>query len=228
MYSGEAEKQANTKSLNILRSQILNIKTAARDLRNLINGEYGNSAAGRKELVESILEVEDTVEGDLRNKITASILYSYGTTQSRVAILNASYKVDDLAGCLADTALNVDAMGSRKIVKELIKMTDLTQEMILKIDSMLLLQINNDSIKQQEGENNNIEEITNEVHTMERECDKIYRSTLVKLRSAALNSKNSNKAIESMSSIDILKNLEELSDSCMTAADSFLILSTAI
>lgn len=225
MYSGDAEAQANARSLSILRTQMLHIKAAARDLRCLIAGQY-DGAAGRRTLVHSILATEDSVEGDLRKKITSSTLASLNSMQSRIVILNTAYNVDDIAGCIADTALNVDALGTagtKNIPDDIRQMADTTQDMILRIDEMLLLLTESGSARPVEPA-----DIVSDIHQMERRVDKAYRAAIVRLRGAALTAKHTSRAVVLLGVADIAHNLEETADTCVKAADAFLIMSAAL
>ena len=217
MYSGELEVQAKRKAIAVLQDEINRILNAARDLATLPDLMVKKDKTGIKNALEHMSTIEDEVE-NLRRKITREVAEVGGLIMNRENLLNTAYTMDEIAGYITGIAFklsNVKAttLKNAKLDKDLTKLIELVVDEVYKL---------NEVIRSLNTNTGNAIDLAQETQSIEREIDKKYRETEIKI----LNEVTNNKELLLLK--DSIEGIEEMADKCQRVSDSFILLALSL
>ena len=167
------------------------------------------------------------------------MLGSWGSMQNKSGVLQAAYMLDYIAGCMSDVSMRVSAFhypkprggarktgrGRRKLPETAVRMTDNIIEMLIELDRMYNGIIGfGGRVDVQSAGGQDILAAHSTIHELERQTDTLYRQHA---RTAA--PAGTVAGLADYRLVDgITQSLEETADTCMRAADAFLIMSTTL
>lgn len=217
MYSGELEVQAKRKAIAVLQDEINRILNASRELATLPDLMVKKDKTGIKNALEHMSTIEDEVE-NLRRKITREVAEVGGLIMNRENLLNTAYTMDEIAGYITGIAFklsNVKAttLKNSKIDKELTKLIELVVDEVYKL---------NEVIRSLNTNTGNAIDLAQETQSIEREIDKKYRDTEIKILTDVTNTK------ELLLLKDVIEGIEEMADKCQRISDSFILLALSL
>lgn len=217
MYSGELEVQAKRKAIAVLQDEINRILNASRELATLPDLMMKKDKTGIKSALEHIATIEDEVE-NLRRKITREVAEVGGLIMNRENLLNTAYTMDEIAGYITGIAFklsNVKAttLKNSKIDKELTKLIELVVDEVYKL---------NEVIRSLNTNTGSSIDLAQETQAIEREIDKKYRDTEIKILTEVTNTK------ELLLLKDVIEGIEEMADKCQRVSDSFILLALSL
>ena len=217
MYSGELEVQAKRKAIAVLQDEINRILNASRELATLPDLMVKKDKTGIKNALEHMSTIEDEVE-NLRRKITREVAEVGGLIMNRENLLNTAYTMDEIAGYITGIAFklsNVKAstLKNSKIDKDLTKLIELVVDEVYKL---------NEVIRSLNTNTGNAIDLAQETQSIEREIDKKYRETEIKI----LNEVTNNKELLLLK--DSIEGIEEMADKCQRVSDSFILLALSL
>lgn len=217
MFSGEAEIQARRRTLAVLQDEVRTVLDAARDLAVAFDFFLEKDNDGLKSTIEKIRKSEDDTES-LRRNLTRELGEIGTMLMNREDILRTSYAIEDIAGYISGTAIRFQHM-TPKILKK----------SKLDIECKELINLSIESVNQLNRVVHTLSlnplkalEMSSEVQKIEREVDQKYRSLLGRIF----------KEIDSFKDLiilkDIIEEIEDLSDKCLTASDSITIVALGL
>ena len=217
MYSGELEVQAKRKAIAVLQDEINRILNASRELATLPDLMVKKDKTGIKNALEHMSTIEDEVE-NLRRKITREVAEVGGLIMNRENLLNTAYTMDEIAGYITGIAFklsNVKAstIKNSKLDKDLTKLIELVVDEVYKL---------NEVIRSLNTNTGNAIDLAQETQSIEREIDKKYRETEIKI----LNEVTNNKELLLLK--DSIEGIEEMADKCQRVSDSFILLALSL
>lgn len=217
MYSGELEVQAKRKAIAVLQDEINRILNASRELATLPDLMVKKDKTGIKNALEHMSTIEDEVE-NLRRKITREVAEVGGLIMNRENLLNTAYTMDEIAGYITGIAFKLSNVKSStlknaKLDKDLTKLIELVVDEVYKL---------NEVIRSLNTNTGNAIDLAQETQSIEREIDKKYRETEIKI----LNEVTNNKELLLLK--DSIEGIEEMADKCQRVSDSFILLALSL
>ena len=217
MYSGELEVQAKRKAIAVLQDEINRILNAARELATLPDLMVKKDKTAIKNTLEQISTIEDEVE-TLRRKITREVAEVGGLIMNRENLLNTAYTMDEIAGYITGIAFKLSNVKSStlknsKLDKELTKLIELVVDQVYKLNE-IIRSLNTNAAS--------AIDLAQETQTIEREIDRKYRETEIKILTEVTNTK------ELLLMKDAVEQIEEMADKCQRVSDSFILLALSL
>lgn len=217
MFSGEAEIQARRRTLAVLQDEVRTVLDAARDLLVAFDFFLEKDSDGLNSTIEKIRKSEDDTES-LRRNLTRELGEIGTMLMNREDILRTSYAIEDIAGYISGTAIRFQYI-SPKILKK----------SKLDIECKELISLSIESVNQLNKVVHTLSlnplkalEMSSEVQKIERTVDQKYRTLLGRIF----------KEIDSFKDLlilkDIIEEIEDLSDKCLTASDSITIVALGL
>ncbi|HSE99698.1 MAG TPA: DUF47 family protein [Nitrososphaeraceae archaeon] len=204
--------QIMRRELAVLHDQISKISKSARELYVLANSVFQEQNNGIQSSLERIRNTEDEVE-NIRKKITKDVIEIGNSMSYREDILRTAYIIDEIVGYISGIAfrlsnLKITVLKQAKCDKDIITLIEKVAESICKLNEMArTLSINH----------RNIIELAHEIQKLEREVDSKYRNILIKAFDGTENTR------ELILFKDTVEAIEETTDKCQEASDSFTI-----
>ncbi|MFQ5970046.1 MAG: DUF47 domain-containing protein [Nitrososphaerales archaeon] len=216
MYSGELEVQAKRKALAVLQDEITKLLSSARDLSSVYSLLIKADSRGLQVYLDRMRNTEEDVE-NLRRKITRDVSEIGSLMVNREDILRTAYLMDEIAGHISGIAFRLSTIRPSVLKKEfdteIQSLIDMVVEELFKLNEMArALSINPLAAI----------EIAPAVQKLERQVDDKYRALIVK----TLNDVNSVKDMLLLK--DVIEGIEDMSDKCLEASDSFTILALSM
>ena len=217
MFSGEAEIQARRRTLAVLQDEIRTVLDAARDLSQAYDFLLQNDQEGLQGSIEKIRKSEDDAES-LRRTLTRELGEIGNMLMNREDLLRTSYDIEEIGGFISGTAFRFKQI-SPKILKKHDFDNNIRELINLSIESVNQLNriVHPLSINPLQAL-----EMASEVQKIERTVDHKYRVLIVKIF----------KEINSIKDLivlkDIVEEIEDLSDRCLTASDSITIVALGL
>ena len=217
MFSGEAEIQARRRTLAVLQDEIRTVLDAARDLSQAYDFLLQNDQEGLQGSIEKIRKSEDDAES-LRRTLTRELGEIGNMLMNREDLLRTSYDIEEIGGFISGTAFRFNQI-SPKILKKHDFDNNIRELINLSIESVNQLNriVHTLSINPLQAL-----EMASEVQKIERTVDHKYRVLIVKIF----------KEINSIKDLivlkDIVEEIEDLSDRCLTASDSITIVALGL
>tara|TARA_Y100000294_G_scaffold170935_1_gene183774 strand:+ start:40 stop:693 length:654 start_codon:yes stop_codon:yes gene_type:complete len=217
MFSGEAEIQARRRTLAVLQDEIRTVLDAARDLSQAYEFLLQNDQEGLQVSIENIRKSEDDTES-LRRALTRELGEIGNMLMNREDLLRTSYDIEEIAGYISGTAFRFNQI-SPKILKKAGLGKDCKELIDLSIESVNQLNriVHTLSINPLKAL-----EMAQEVQKLERTVDHKYRNLIVKIF----------KEVSSIKDLivlkDIVEEIEDLADRCLTASDSITIVALGL
>lgn len=209
--------QIMRRELAVLHDQISKISKSARELYVLANSVFQEQNNGIQSSLERIRNTEDEVE-NIRKKITKDVIEIGNSMSYREDILRTAYIIDEIVGYISGIAfrlsnLKITVLKQAKCDKDIITLIEKVAESICKLNEMArALSINH----------RNIIELAHEIQKLEREVDSKYRNILIKAFDGTENTR------ELILFKDTVEAIEETTDKCQEASDSFTILGLSL
>jgi|TARA_B100001964_G_scaffold239694_1_gene307821 hypothetical protein len=217
MFSGEAEIQARRRTLAVLQDEIRTVLDAARDMSQAYDFLIQDDREGLKASIEKIRKSEDDAES-LRRTLTRELGEIGNMLMNREDLLRTSYDIEEIAGYISGTAFRFNQISSKilkkaGIGKDCKEIIDLSIESVNQLNRIVhTLSIN--PLKALE--------MAQEVQKLERTVDHKYRNLIVKIF----------KEVSSIKDLivlkDIVEEIEDLADRCLTASDSITIVALGL
>lgn len=217
MFSGEAEIQARRRTLAVMQDEVRTVLDAVRDLAEAYNFFLEDDEEGLKSTIEKIRKSEDNTES-LRRNLTRELGEIGTMLMNREDILRTSYAIEDIAGYISGTAwrfqyISPKVLKKAKLDKEVRELIDLSIESVNQLNKVVhTLSLN--PLKALE--------MATDVQKIERTIDGKYRSLLGRV----INETDSFKDLVILK--DIIEEIEDLSDKCLTASDSITIVALGL
>lgn len=216
MYSGELEVQAKRKALAVLQDEITKLLNSARDLSSVYSLLIKGDSRGLQVYLDRMRNTEEDVE-NLRRKITRDVSEIGSLMVNREDILRTAYLMDEIAGYMSGIAFRLSTIKPAVLKKEfdteIQSLIDMVVEELFKLNEMArALSINPLAAI----------EIAPAVQKLERQVDDKYRALIVK----TLNDVTSVKDMLLLK--DVIEGIEDMSDKCLEASDSFTILALSM
>ncbi len=216
MYSGELEVQAKRKALAVLQDEITKLLNSARDLSSVYSLLIKGDSKGLQVYLDRMRNTEEDVE-NLRRKITRDVSEIGSLMVNREDILRTAYLMDEIAGYMSGIAFRLSTIKPAVLKKEfdteIQSLIDMVVEELFKLNEMArALSINPLAAI----------EIAPAVQKLERQVDDKYRALIVK----TLNDVTSVKDMLLLK--DVIEGIEDMSDKCLEASDSFTILALSM
>lgn len=216
MFTGESEVQARRKTLSILQDETRRVFDSARDL----SMAYSLLLAGKKEELQStfakIRKAEDDAES-YRRALTRELAEVGTLIMNREDMLRAAYNVEEIAGFVVGIAFRLSIVDMKvlkkgKMLDDFKQLLDMAVESVQRLMEMVrALSINPASAI----------ETANNIQKLERQIDDKYRALVASLMK-----------LESFKDVlmlkDIVERVEDLSDRCLSAADSITIVALGL
>lgn len=217
MFSGEAEIQARRRTLAVLQDEVRTVLDAARDLAEAFVFFLNDDVEGLKSTIEKIRKSEDDTES-LRRNLTRELGEIGTMLMNREDILRTAYAIEDIAGYISGTAFRFQYM-SPKILKKNKLDNDCKELIDLSIESVNQL---NKVVHTLSLNPLKALEMSSEVQKIERTVDEKYRTLIGRVF----------KEVDSFKDLiilkDIIEEIEDLSDKCLTASDSITIVALGL
>lgn len=216
MYSGELEVQAKRKALAVLQDEITKLLNSARDLSSVYSLLIKGDSRGLQVYLDRMRNTEEDVE-NLRRKITRDVSEIGSLMVNREDILRTAYLMDEIAGHISGISFRLSTIKPAVLKKEfdteIQSLIDMVVEELFKLNEMArALSINPLAAI----------EIAPAVQKLERQVDDKYRALIVK----TLNDVTSVKDMLLLK--DVIEGIEDMSDKCLEASDSFTILALSM
>ena len=217
MFSGEAEIQARRRTLAVLQDEIRTVLDASRGLSQAYEFLLQNDQEGLQACIEKIKKSEDDTES-LRRTLTRELGEIGNMLINREDLLRTSYDIEEIAGYVSGTAFRFKQI-SPKILKKAGLDKDCKELIDLSIESVNQLNriVHTLSINPLKAL-----EMAQEVQKLERTVDHKYRNLIVKIF----------KEVSSIKDLivlkDIVEEIEDLADRCLTASDSITIVALGL
>ncbi|HEY4674137.1 MAG TPA: DUF47 family protein [Nitrososphaerales archaeon] len=216
MFTGESEVQARRKTLSILQDETRRVFDSARDLSTA----YSQLLAGKKTDLQNtyakIRKAEDDAES-YRRALTRELAEVGTLMMNREDILRGAYNIEEIAGFVNGIAFRLSLIEPKvlkkgKILDDFKDLLDMAVESVQRLMEMVrALSINPASAI----------ETANIIQKLERQVDDKYRVVI-----------NSLMKLDSFKDIlmlkDIVERVENLSDRCLSAADSITIVALGL
>ena len=211
MLASGLEVQARKKPLILLQEETKKVFDSARDLSAAVSLLLAGKESELQSMFTKIMKAEDSVENS-RRALTREVAGAGMLMMKREDILRAAYDIEDIAGDLTGIAFRLSvvdpqAFKKARMVDDFKMLIDMAVESVQRLDEMVrALPVNPASAI----------ETAHYIQKLERRIDDKYRSVVASLMN-----------IESYKDIiilkDIVESVEELSDLCLSAADSITI-----
>ncbi len=217
MFSGEAEIQARRRTLAVMQDEVRTVLDAVRDLAEAYEFFLDDDEEGLNSTIEKIRKSEDNTES-LRRNLTRELGEIGTMLMNREDILRTSYAIEDIAGYISGTAwrfqyISPKVLKKAKLDKEVRELIDLSIESVNQLNKVVhTLSLN--PLKALE--------MATDVQKIERTIDGKYRSLLGRV----INEIDSFKDLVILK--DIIEEIEDLSDKCLTASDSITIVALGL
>lgn len=216
MFTGESEVQARRKTLSILQDETRRVFDSARDLSMAYSLLLGGRKTDLQNTFAKIRKAEDDAES-YRRALTRELAEVGTLMMNREDILRAAYNVEEIAGFVNGIAfrlsfIELKVLKKGKILDDFKDLLEMAVESVQRLMEMVrALSINPASAI----------ETANSIQKLERQVDDKYRAVIVSLMKL-----DSFKDVIVLK--DIVERVEDLSDRCLSAADSITIVALGL
>ena len=213
MYSGELEAQARRSVINTLQDEINRILNASREMATLPDFVIKRNTSGIKDVMEQVSLIEDGVEA-IRRRITREVADVGGMMLNKENTLNTAYALDEIAGYITGISFKISNVKPATLrIAKLDK--DVTDLMELVVDNVYKL---NEMVRCLSSDTTNAIKLAEEAQSLEREIDRKYRDTTIKILTKVSDTK------EMMLMKDVVEGIEEMADKCQRVSDLLILL----
>ena len=211
MFASGSEVHARRKPLVLLQEETKKVFDSARELEAAVSLLLAGKESELQTRFAKIMNAEDSVENS-RRALTREVAGAGMLMMKREDILRAAYDIEDIAGDLTGIAFRLSVVKPQvfkkaKMVDDFKLLIDMAVESVQRLDEM---------VRALSTDPASAIETAHYIQRLERRIDDRYRSVVASLMN-----------IESFKDIMILKDIvervEDLSDLCLSAADSITI-----